>query len=134
PASRMLARSAAASIALDPARPGSGPGTGDLAALTGFHEVETLLERVDVDLVGQHLLQRGAGEYHLRHLVPGLVHAAAVDALHGEALEDDLVPVDAGTARQDAQQGDLAAVVHAFQHVVEGARIAAHLQIGRAHV
>ena len=48
--------------------------------------------------------------------------------MQGEALEDHLVPVDAGAVGQDAQQGDLAAVVHRVEHVVEGVRVAAHLQ------
>src|SRR5215472_4336234 len=68
-----------------------GPGTDHLAAVTGIHQVEAFLEIVDVDLVRQHLLQREAGQQHLRHLVPGLVHAPAVDAVQHEALEDDLV-------------------------------------------
>ncbi len=81
-----------------------------------------------MDLVGEHLLQRKAGQHHLGHLVPGLVHAPAVDALQGEAFEDHLVPVDAGAARHDAEHRDLAAVVHAVKHVAERARVAAHLQ------
>src|SRR6185312_14779171 len=110
---------------------GSVPGTDDLAAGAGIHQVEALLEVVDMDLVGQHLLQREAGQHHLGHLVPGLVHAPAVDALQGESLEDHPIPVDAGALGLDAEQGDLAAVVHAVEHVVERARVAAHLQ---AHV
>ena len=81
-----------------------------------------------MDLVGQHLLQREAGQHHLRHLVPGFVHAPAVDAVQGQTLEDHLVPVDAGAVGQDAEQGDLAAVVHAIEHVVEGSRMAGHFE------
>jgi hypothetical protein len=31
--------------------------------------------------VGHHLAQREAGQYQLGHLVPGLVHLAAVDSV-----------------------------------------------------
>jgi hypothetical protein len=77
------------------------------------------------------LPQREAAQHQLGHLVPGLVHLPAVDAVDGEALEDDLVPVGAGALGHDPEHRDLAAVVHAVEHVVEGARVAAHFQ---AHV
>jgi hypothetical protein len=32
------------------------PGTDDLATDTGFHQIEALLEVIDVDLMGQHFL------------------------------------------------------------------------------
>src|ERR1039457_864469 len=62
----------------------------DLAGFAGFQELHAgckILhcyaigdDGMQVELVG--LEQRG-------HLIPGLVHAAAVDALHGRAFEDD---------------------------------------------
>ncbi len=57
------------------------PAQHDLAGLAGFHQVETFLEAVDRQLVGHHLAQREAGQYQLGHLVPGLVHLAAVDSV-----------------------------------------------------
>ena len=104
------------------------PAQHDLARLAAFHQVEALLEIIDRQLVGQHLAQREAAQYQLGHLVPGLVHAPAIDALQGQALEDDLVPVHAGALGHDAEHRDLAAVVHAVEHVGEGARVAAHFQ------
>lgn len=87
-----------------PVMPASTPGANDFAAKSGFHQVEALLEFVDVDLVGEHFLQGKPAQHHLRHLVPGLIHATAIDALDGQALEDDLVPVDSGALGQDAEQ------------------------------
>jgi hypothetical protein len=37
-------------------------------------------------------------------------------------LEDDLVPVDLEAGRRDAEDGDLAAIVHRVDHVPEGDR------------
>ena len=68
---------------------------------------------------------------HGSHLVPGLEHLAAVDALHVEALEDDLVPGDARVLGHDAEQGHGSTVVHRAQQVAEGLRVAGHLH---AHV
>ena len=78
--------------------------------------------------MGQYPFQRKAGEYHLGHLVPGLVHAPTIDAVHLQALEDDVVPFDACARGQDPEQRDLAAVIHRFEQVVEGLRVARHLQ------
>ena len=65
---------------------------------------------------------------HARHLVPGLEHLAAVDALHDEALEDHFVPVDAGVLRHDAKQRHVAAVVHRAQHLAKRRRHPGHLE------
>ena len=43
---------------------------------------------------------------HHRHLVPGLVHLPAVDALQREHVEDDRGEVDRHLARRDPEQGD----------------------------
>src|SRR5438552_18100478 len=53
---------------------------------------------------------------HRDHLVPGLEHLATVDAANLEALEDDLVPVDRHVRGRNAEQRDLAAVAHVFEH------------------
>src|SRR5688500_13764160 len=73
-------------------RPQSVPTEHNLTRLTRFHQIETLLEFVDRQLVGEHLAERETAEHQLGHLVPGLVHLAAVHAVQGQALEDDLVP------------------------------------------
>ena len=69
-----------------------------------------------------------AGFQHHGHLVPGLVHFAAVDALDGEHVEDDLAPVDGDLVGGDAEHGDLAAVAHVGDHVAEGVGVAGHLE------
>ena len=68
------------------------------------------------------------GLQHHRHLVPGLVHLAAVDAFDREHVEDDGVPVDRHRLRRDAEHGDLRAVAHVGEHVAEAGGIARHLQ------
>ena len=49
---------------------------------------------------------------HDRHLVPGLVHLAAVDAPEGQHLEHDRVDVERDLLGRDAEDGDPAAVGH----------------------
>ena len=65
---------------------------------------------------------------HRDHLVPGLEHLAPVDALDLEALEDHLVPVDRHLRRRNPEERDLAAVVHALEHVGKGRGHARHLE------
>ena len=48
--------------------------------------------------------------------------------LRWQHLEDHLVPVDLEAGRCDAEDGDLAAIVHRVDHVAEGGRRARHLQ------
>ncbi|MCY1356045.1 hypothetical protein D9M69_424840 [compost metagenome] len=62
------------------------------------------------------------------HLVPGLEHLATVDALEVEHLEDHLVPVDLEAGRRNAEDGDLAAIVHLVDHVAEGRRRPRHFE------
>ena len=69
-----------------------------------------------------------AGLQHGHHLVPGLEHLPAVDALQEEPLEDHLAPVDGLLARHDAEHCHLAAVVHDLEELTERAAVAAHLQ------
>src|SRR5690349_8657480 len=78
------------------------PAQHDLAGLARFHQLEAFLELLDRQLVRERLAEREAAEHELRHLVPGLVHLPAVDAMDGEALEDDLVPVGACALGHDA--------------------------------
>ena len=60
------------------------------------------------------------------HLVPGFVHFAAVDALDGEHVEDDGLPVDGEFFGRNAEEGDVAAVRHVDEHVAKRLRIARH--------
>jgi hypothetical protein len=68
---------------------------------------------------------------HDGHLVPGLIHLAAVDALDGEHVEDDGVPVDGHGLGGDAEHRDPGAVAHVGEHVAEAGGVAGHLE---AHV
>ena len=60
------------------------------------------------------------------HLVPGLVHLAAVDAFDGDHVEDDGFPVDGELLAGDAEKGDVSAVKHVGKHVLEGGGDAGH--------
>ena len=68
------------------------------------------------------------GAEHGVHLLPGGEHLAAVDTLHLEALPDEGVPVDAGAAGLDAEQGDASAVHGVLDDVLQAGGSAAHLQ------
>ena len=63
-----------------------------------------------------------AGLHHHRHLVPGLVHLAAVDALQRQHVEDDRGEVDRHLAGLDPEQRDPAAVGHRRQQAAQGGR------------
>src|SRR5438105_15648113 len=75
----------------------------DLSRLPRAHR----LERLQVLLGGESMRQDRphveAAREHGAHLVPGLEHLAAVDALEDEALEDDLVHVEGDLAGRDAE-------------------------------
>ena len=77
----------------------AGPVADHFAGLPGYHQLETGFVFFDRDVVRQGLAQREAGQHHLGHLVPGFIHAAAVDTVNFETLEYDLVPVDTGSGR-----------------------------------
>ena len=68
------------------------------------------------------------GLHHHRHLVPGLVHLAAVDALQRQHVEDDRGEVDRHLPGLDPEQGDAAAVRHRRQQAAQGGRLARHLE------
>src|SRR6266511_856455 len=86
------------------------PAQDHLPRAAGADGVEALLELLVGEAVGDHRGDVQPALDHDRHLVPGLVHLAAVDALDGEHVEDDGPPVDRHLLLGDAQHGDLAAV------------------------
>src|ERR1044072_5543559 len=92
----------------------------DLAGVARPHRLEAVAEIVDADAVGDDRRKVKAALDEGDHLVPGLEHLAAIDALEIEHLEDHLVPVDLETGRRNAENGDLAAIVHLIDHVAEG--------------
>src|SRR5262245_42300424 len=65
---------------------------------------------------------------HDRHLVPGLVHLATVDAFDGENVEYNHMPIDGHFAFGNAEHGDSATVAHVRKHVAEGRAVARHFQ------
>lgn len=67
-----------------------------------------------------------AGVEEVGHLVPGLVHLAAVDAFDGDHVKDDGLPVDGELFGRDAEEGDLSAVEHIGEHVLESDGHAGH--------
>src|ERR1700754_1981428 len=64
-----------------------------LAGLAGLHGLEALAVVLVGHLVGDQRLQVETGLQQAQHLAPGGEHLAAIDALDGEGLEDDLAPV-----------------------------------------
>src|SRR5579863_3388936 len=62
------------------------------------------------------------------HLVPGLIHLAAVDAFDVEHVENHVAPVDGHLLGGNAQHGDASAVRHVGDHFAEGGRVARHFQ------
>src|ERR1035441_6100749 len=102
----------------------------DLAGLAGFQQFHAAREilhcyaigndGMQVELVG--LEQRG-------HLVPGLVHAAAVDALHGRAFEDDFFrEVKFDWLGGNSEEGHAAAETQYLESGSDGFGSPGHLQ------
>src|SRR5580692_10200101 len=96
------------------------PGQDDLAGLARFHCGEAFLEVAKIVAMGDHGADVEPRLEHHGHLVPGFVHLAPVDALDGDHVENDDVPVDCDLASGDSEHGDLAAVAHVGEHVAEG--------------
>jgi hypothetical protein len=108
----------------DNARNGTGvnsaqtpPVKDDLSGLAGDHCVEALLKIAVSEAVRNDRGDVHAQLQHHRHLVPSFVHLAAVDALYGEHVEDDLPPIHRRLIARNAEDGDLAAVAHVGNHV-----------------
>mmetsp|Transcript_85169 Transcript_85169/g.244467 ORF Transcript_85169/g.244467 Transcript_85169/m.244467 type:complete len:357 (-) Transcript_85169:188-1258(-) len=72
-----------------------------------------------------------AADEHALHLVPGLEHLPAVDALDLQALEDHVVPIDGELLRRDAQQSHACTNVQGLKH---GGHCAGHAGHLHAHV
>jgi len=68
------------------------------------------------------------GLEHGGHLIPSFVHFTSVDALDGEAVEDDGVPIDRDARFWDAEEGNFPAVGHVGDEVVEGVFVAGHFE------
>ena len=75
-----------------------------------------------VEAVGDGRRDVQPGLEHHRHLVPGLVHLAAVDAADRQLVEDDAAHVDRDLLGRDAEHGHAGAVGHAREGVAQGAR------------
>src|SRR6266704_6982394 len=89
------------------------PGEDHLAALCAAHRGEGPLEIGGVEPVRD---DRGDIEARLdehRHLIPGLEHLAAVDALDRDHVGHEVCPVDPKVLGRQAEHGDLAAMGHA---------------------
>ena len=65
---------------------------------------------------------------HHAHLVPGLVHLAAVDALQRQHVEDEGVEVELNGGRRDPEDGDAAAVRHLGDSRAKCIRASGHLE------
>ena len=109
----------------------SGPVEDHFACIPRTHGREARLKLVPRKMMCDDRRDIHAWFQHDRHLVPGFVHLAAVDALDGEHVEDDLAPVHRHLLGGNSENGDFAAVAHVGDHVVQRLRIAGHLQTQR---
>src|SRR5271165_1216994 len=63
-----------------------------------------------------------------RHLVPGLIHLAAVDAFDVQHVKDDIAPVDGHLLSGNTQHRDAPAMGHVRDHFAKGRWVARHFQ------
>src|SRR5262245_30490500 len=82
----------------------------DFAGVTGFHQFDCFLKL----RVGKSVRDDGGNIKtaldHRRHLVPGFVHFAAVNAFNGERAEHHRVPIDRGAAGYNVEKRDFASL------------------------
>src|SRR6185437_5563323 len=84
---------ASAGLARKPRTSGEAlPVEDDLAGVTGAHGLESLLEFVPLQAMGDDSADVESGLQHDGHLVPGLIHFTSVNASDGVLVEDDLCP------------------------------------------
>ncbi len=100
----------------------------DFTGLARLHGFEAFGEFGVVQAVSDYGADIESALQHHRHLIPGLVHFAAVDAVNCEHIEDDLSPVDGDIGGGDAEHGNFSAVGHVVQHAAEGVSITGHFQ------
>lgn len=98
----------------------------DFSAGAFFHGGETGLEVGEGEAVGNDGGDIESGLDHGGHLIPSIEHFPSVDALDGEGVKDDLVPIDADFGFGDAEEGNFPAVAHVGDEVVEGKFVAGH--------
>src|SRR3974390_2264283 len=70
-----------------------GPVEDHFAGPAALHRFEAVLELLGLEAVGDHLRHVEARLEQRGHLVPGLEHLAAVDALDDEAFEDHVIEI-----------------------------------------
>src|SRR6185295_19503807 len=104
-------RSATSAERRAPKVSGSLPLHHDLARLAAAHDVEGPRELGVMQLVCNDGSYIETALQQAGHLVPSLEHLPAIDALDGEALEDDLVPVDGDVFGWNAEECNAASVM-----------------------
>src|SRR5690242_7310907 len=72
------------------------PGEHDLSALARAHQVEAFLELLEWKAMRDHRRNIQSALNQRGHLIPCLIHLAAVNAADREHVEDNFVPVDRG--------------------------------------
>src|ERR1700683_1607243 len=105
-----------------------GPVQNDFAGLAADHGFEAFFVVLVAEAVSDDGRDVDAGGDEDGHLVPGLVHFAAVDAADSEHVEDDLAPVGFHGLGGDAEDGDAAAVAHVVDHFSEAGGVAGHFE------
>src|SRR6185295_14631840 len=99
-----------------------------LAAVAGPHDLESFFEVAISESMCDDGLDIESGLQQNGHLVPGLVHLAAIDTANRQHVENDFAPVDGHFAGRNTQHCDAAAVCHVVQHVTKCRLVARHLE------
>src|SRR5580704_1838856 len=101
-----------------------------LASLSRFQPFHRFREVFHGDAVGNYRVQvELAGLEQGGHLVPGLVHAAAVDALDGEAFENDVFgEVERDRLGSQAKKGDAAPAAHDVEGCSDRTGVTGHFE------
>src|SRR5208337_1029969 len=101
-----------------------------LAGFTGFQAGHGFGKIFHRDAVGDYGVKIEASALEQGgHLVPRLVHAAAIDALNGQAFEDDVFgEVELNRFRGESEQRDASAAAHDVEGGADRVGMASHLE------
>src|SRR5437899_9586671 len=101
-----------------------------LARLAGLQTLHALAEILQRHTIGDYRREvKLAGLEQRLHLVPGLIHQAAVDALHDCAFKDQVFgDVHLDRNRRDTKQGDTPAEAQNVESCLDAIGMSGHLE------
>ena len=80
------------------------PAEDDLTTKGALHDVETLLEIINMEPVRYYGIKVYPSDYHLLHLVPGFPHLPSIDTLQRYSPENNITPWHFEVGRKNSKK------------------------------